>query len=71
MKSASYSDLSSALAASLSIEPASRRPNTSAINYATGDVVNNEIIAKLSRHGTICIFAATTTHLVIDATGSL
>ncbi len=45
------------------------QPFTSAINYAAGKVVNNEIITKLSNDGTICIYARTTTHIVLDVVG--
>ncbi len=47
------------------------QPLASGINFAPGATVNNEIVAKLSDQGTICIFARTTTDLVIDAVGHL
>jgi hypothetical protein len=53
----------------LTVHDCGTRPLASGINYAAGEVVNNEIITKLSPTGTICIYAKTTTHLVIDAVG--
>ncbi len=53
----------------LTIYDCDERPLASGINYAAGSVVNNEIITKLSPTGTICIYAKTTTDLVIDAVG--
>ncbi len=55
----------------LTIYDCGTQPLASGINYGAGRVVNNEIITKLSDDGTICIYARTTTHLVIDAVGSL
>ena len=55
----------------LTIFPCGTQPKASGINYTAGAVVNNEIIAKLSPTGDICIFASAETHLVIDATGWL
>jgi hypothetical protein len=45
------------------------RPLASSLNYAAGQVVANELIAKLSPTGTICIFTLDTAHFVIDAVG--
>jgi len=33
--------------------------------------VANELITKLSPDGTVCIFALTTTHVIVDAVGSM
>ena len=55
----------------LTIYDCGEQPLASGINYGAGRVVNNEIITKLSPTGTICIYAKTTTHVVIDAVGSL
>jgi hypothetical protein len=44
-------------------------PNASSVNYTPGDVRANEVIAKLSPTGTICIYTHATTHLVADVTG--
>ena len=48
--------------------PCGTRPNASSLNYTTNNIPN-EIIAKLSPTGTICLFAETTTHLIADITG--
>lgn len=53
----------------LTIHPCGEQPLAAGINYGPGEVANNEIIAKLSDVGTICIYAEATTHLVIDAVG--
>ncbi len=55
----------------LTIYDCGTQPLASGINYSAGSVVNNEIVAKLSADGEICIFARTATHLVVDAVGDL
>ena len=50
------------------VYPCGERPNASGINYGTGNIAN-EIIAKLSPNGTICIYNQTTTHIIADVTG--
>ncbi len=50
------------------VHPCGERPNASGINYGTGNIAN-EIIAKLSPDGTICIYNQTTTHIIADVTG--
>lgn len=54
----------------LTVHPCGDLPTAASLNYGAGEIANNEIIATLSDAGTICIFAQTTTHLVIDAVGA-
>ena len=54
----------------LTIYPCGQRPLASALNYTGDGVMNNEIVAQLSETGTACIYARTTTHLIVDATGT-
>ena len=44
---------------------------TSNLNFAPGDVLANSVIAKLGRDGRVCIYTSATTHLVLDAAGTL
>ena len=44
-------------------------PNASHVNYTPGDVRANEVIAKLSPTGHICIHTHATTDLIVDVTG--
>ena len=44
-------------------------PNASHVNYTPGDVRANEVIAKLSPTGHICVHTHATTHIIVDVTG--
>lgn len=44
---------------------------SSSLNYGTGTTRPNELVAKLSATGTICIYAATDTHVLVDIVGYL
>jgi alpha-tubulin suppressor-like RCC1 family protein len=47
-------------------------PNASSVNYTrAGQTVPNLSIVRLSATGTVCVFALTTTDMLIDATGYL
>jgi hypothetical protein len=45
------------------------RPLASSLNYAPGAATPNELVAKLSATGTICLYTLATTDLVVDVTG--
>ncbi len=47
------------------------RPLASSLNYTTGQTIPNELIAKLSTTGTICLYTLAPTDLIVDVTGSL
>ncbi|MEM1334434.1 MAG: hypothetical protein AAGG08_13360, partial [Actinomycetota bacterium] len=49
--------------------PCGERPLASSLNYRAGDVVGNEVIAKLSDDGTVCAFSSAETHLTFDVVG--
>ena len=53
------------------IYPCGTIPKASSLNYRTGIDIPNEIIAKLSPTGTICIYTYATTNLIIDAVGHI
>lgn len=54
----------------VTIHPCGELPLASSLNYAVaGDVQGNEVIAKLSTDGTICLYSWETTHLTVDLTG--
>ncbi len=45
------------------------RPDTSTLNYATGQTIANGTIVKVGTGGEICVFALTETHVIIDVSG--
>ena len=47
----------------------SERPLAANLNYAAHQTIGNNVIAKVSDAGTICVFARTTTHVVVDLHG--
>lgn len=52
------------------IHPCGERPVASSLNFsAPGVVVGNEVIAKLSDEGSICIYTSASTHLTADVVG--
>ena len=53
----------------LTIHPCGTLPNASSLNYTTGVNIPNEVIAKLSPTGTICIYTYATTGLIADVVG--
>jgi hypothetical protein len=53
----------------LTIFPCGDRPLASSLNYGPGDVVGNEVIAKLSATGSVCVYTQADTHLTIDVVG--
>ena len=45
-------------------------PTASSLNYSgAGAVVGNELVAKVSAAGTVCLFTSADTHLTVDVTG--
>jgi hypothetical protein len=51
--------------------PCGDLPLSSSVNYAPGTVEPNEVVAKLSPTGTICVFSVRTVHVIIDVVGNL
>jgi ELWxxDGT repeat protein len=50
--------------------PCETRPLASSLNYgAAGAVVGNELVAKLSTDGTVCVFSSAATDLTVDVVG--
>lgn len=47
------------------------RPVTSALNYVGGVTRGNEIVAKLSPNGELCLYNSAATHLTVDIVGWL
>jgi Tol biopolymer transport system component len=47
------------------------RPLASSLNYTPGATTPNEVIAKLSATGTVCLFTFAAVHLVADVTGGV
>ena len=41
----------------------------SSLNYTAGQTIPNEVVAKLSPTGTVCVYARTDTHLIVDVVG--
>ncbi|HAA53482.1 MAG TPA: hypothetical protein DCE42_01930 [Myxococcales bacterium] len=46
-----------------------KRPDTSTLNYISGEVRANNAIVQPGSNGNICIYTSTTTHYVLDITG--
>ncbi len=55
----------------LSVYPCGDMPEYSSLNFGTDHPVANELIAELSANGTVCIFASTTTNVIVDAVGHI
>jgi hypothetical protein len=45
------------------------RPETSNLNYKSGQTIANLVTAKLAGNGWVCIFSSATTHIIVDLTG--
>ncbi len=45
------------------------RPLASSLNYIPGGTTPNELIAKLSATGTICLYTLAGVDLIVDVTG--
>ena len=55
----------------LSVYPCGDMPEYSSLNFGTDHPVANELITKLSPEGTVCIFASTTTNVIVDTVGHI
>ena len=53
------------------VYPCETVPFTSSVNYSAGEAVANEVIAKLSPTGTICVFTSATANVIVDVAGYL
>ncbi|NNE10947.1 MAG: peptidoglycan DD-metalloendopeptidase family protein, partial [Ilumatobacter sp.] len=51
------------------VYPCGSRPNASSVNYVPGSIEPNEVIAKLSPTGSICVFTLTAADVVVDVVG--
>ena len=45
------------------------RPNASNLNYAVGQVIANSAIVNVDNDGLVCLYARTTTDLIVDVSG--
>jgi len=53
----------------LTVYPCGTRPDSSSVNYSTGQTVANAVITPLSPTGTICIYSQNLTDVVVDVNG--
>src|SRR5690606_24903837 len=53
----------------LTLYPCGQRPDTSTLNYFTGQVVPNGAITALSPTGSVCVFTLAAAHVLIDVAG--
>ncbi|MEQ1701178.1 MAG: hypothetical protein ABMA25_13780, partial [Ilumatobacteraceae bacterium] len=53
----------------LTVYPCGELPTASSLNFATGNVRPNELVAKLSPEGRVCIFVSGSSHLLVDVVG--
>jgi hypothetical protein len=51
--------------------PCGTLPGTSSVNYLAGGTVANEVIAKLSPTGSICVFTSAAANVLVDIAGSI
>jgi hypothetical protein len=49
--------------------PCGVRPNASSLNYDVGVTRSNELVAKLSGSGSLCVFTSATAHVIVDVVG--
>lgn len=45
------------------------RPNTSSVNYATGDTVANAVTASVGARGAVCVYSQSRTDVIVDVNG--
>jgi hypothetical protein len=55
----------------VTVFPCGTLPVTASVNYAAGEAVGNEVIAKLSPAGSICVYAHSAVNVVVDVAGYL
>jgi len=53
----------------VTVYPCGSRPGASNLNFSTGQVVPNAVIAPVSESGEICLFSNVATHLLADVNG--
>jgi hypothetical protein len=53
----------------VTVFPCGTRPGTSSVNYLAGEAVANEVIAKLSPVGSICVYAHSAVNVIVDVAG--
>ena len=53
----------------LSVYPCGSRPNASNLNYEANQTIANSVTTKVAANGQICLFASTTTGVIIDVNG--
>ncbi len=53
------------------VYPCGTLPNSSSLNYQNGNVRPNEVVAKLSPEGRVCVFVSGKTNLIVDVVGYL
>ena len=53
----------------VTVYPCGARPDTSNLNFVTGDTVANSVLAPVSPTGTICLYVRGQAHLLADVSG--
>ena len=53
----------------VTVFPCGTWPGTSSVNYLAGEAVANEVIAKLSPTGSICVYAHSAVNVIVDVAG--
>ncbi len=46
------------------------QPNASNVNFAAGQTIANQVIARVGSQGRVCVYTSATTHLLVDASGT-
>jgi Fibronectin type III domain len=53
----------------VTVFPCGTRPDSSSVNYSTGQTVANAVITPISASGTVCFYSQNLTDLVVDVNG--
>ncbi len=46
-------------------------PATSNVNYRAGQTIANAVVVKVGTGGQVCVFSSSSTHVIVDVTGSM
>jgi hypothetical protein len=55
----------------VTVYPCGTRPDASNLNFTTGQIVPNAVIAPVSADGKVCIYVYGKSHILVDASGYL
>ena len=53
----------------VTVYPCGTRPDTSSLNFSTGQTIPNAVISQLSGTGTVCFYSSVEAHIIVDVVG--